>query len=68
MAKTEPKDRRNYSVGNSGGDAVYAFGIFGALIYYFQQADTLWLYVLAVIKAFIWPAMLVFELLKFIGA
>ncbi len=48
----------------AGGGVVYGFGFLGAAVYYFQQADTLWLYLLAIPKALIWPGVLVYELLK----
>ena len=52
------------SAGGAGGGAVYGLGFFGAAVYYFQQADTFWLFVLAIPKAIIWPGIVVFELLK----
>jgi hypothetical protein len=50
-----------------GGDAVYALGIIGALVYYIQQADGFWVGVLGVLKAFIWPVFVVYDLLKFLA-
>jgi hypothetical protein len=46
-----------------GGDAVYALGLIGALVYYIQQADGFWSVVLGVLKAFVWPAFVVYDLL-----
>jgi hypothetical protein len=57
------KDRRR--AGRSGGDVVYALGLIGALIFYIQQADGFWQGVLGILKALVWPAFLVYELLKF---
>jgi hypothetical protein len=51
------------SAGASGG-AVYGLGFLGAAVYYFQQADEFWLFVLAIPKAIIWPAIVAYELLK----
>lgn len=51
-----------------GGDAVYGLGLIGALIYYIQQAAGFWQGVLAILKALVWPAFLIYDLLKFLGA
>ncbi len=50
-----------------GGDAVYGIGLIGALVYYIQAADGFWAGVLGVLKALVWPAFLVYELLKFLA-
>jgi hypothetical protein len=52
------------SAKGAGGGVVYGFGFIGAAVYYFQDADTFWEFVLAVPKALIWPGVLVYELLK----
>jgi hypothetical protein len=44
----------------AGGGAIYGFGILGALVYYWQQADEAWEYVYAVFEAFFWPAYMVY--------
>ena len=46
-------------------EAVYGFGFIGAVIYYIQHSDAFWVGVLGVLKAIVWPAMLVYELLDF---
>jgi len=51
---------------SGGGGAVYGLGLIGALVFYIQQADGFWPVILAVLKAFVWPAFLVYDLLKFI--
>jgi hypothetical protein len=63
-----PVDARlevNVSRGNTGaaagGGAIYGLGIFGALVYFWQQADTFWEYVLAIIQGLLWPAWMVYE-------
>ena len=48
----------------AGGGAVYGLGFFGAAVYYFVAADEFWEFVLAIPKALIWPAIVVYELLK----
>jgi hypothetical protein len=35
-------------------------GIFGAWVFFWQQADTFWEYVLAVLEGLVWPAFLVY--------
>ncbi len=49
------------------GSAVYGLGFIGAAIYYISTATGFWHGVLGVLKALVWPAFLVFELLKFLG-
>ena len=46
----------------AGGGAIYGLGIFGALFYFWQQADAFWEYIWAVFpKAILWPAFMVYE-------
>ena len=47
----------------AGGGAVYGLGMIGAMVYFFRSAETGWDYVLAVPKASVWPALLVYKLL-----
>ena len=51
--------------GNSGatasGGALYGLGIFGAWVYFWQQADGFWEYVWAVVQGIFWPAWMVYE-------
>jgi hypothetical protein len=47
-------------------EAVYGFGLIGAWIYFFTHAATFWLGVLGFFKGIVWPAMLVYEALKFL--
>lgn len=50
------------------GGALYGLGFLGALVYYLTTATSLLGGVLGVIKALLWPAFLVYGLLKFLGA
>ncbi|MBU2576306.1 MAG: hypothetical protein KKF50_01150 [Nanoarchaeota archaeon] len=50
------------------GGCAYFLGFLGAAIYYISTATGFWNGVLGLLKAIVWPAMLVFELLSFIGA
>ncbi len=45
----------------AGGGAIYGLGIFGALVYYWQQADTFWEYPLAILEGLVWPALMVYQ-------
>lgn len=49
------------------GNAVYGLGFIGAVIYYISTASGFWMGVLGFLKALVWPAFLVYELLKFLG-
>jgi len=44
--------------------AVYGLGLIGAIIYYVSTATGFWMGVLGILKAFVWPAFLVYEALK----
>ncbi len=48
--------------------AVYGLGFIGAAIYYISTATGFWMGVLGILKALVWPAFLVYELLMLIGA
>ncbi len=52
---------------SSCGGAFYGMGFIGAAIYYISTATGFWMGFLGVLKALIWPAFLVFEILKFLG-
>ncbi len=50
-----------------GGDAVYGLGLVGAAIYFIGHATTFWLGVLGFLKALVWPAFLIYEVLKMLN-
>jgi hypothetical protein len=50
-----------------GGNAVYGLGLIGALVYYIQAADGFWAGVLGILKALVWPAFVIYDLLKFLA-
>lgn len=53
----------------AGGGALYGLGILGALFYYWQQANSFWEYVWAIFpKAIFWPAYMVYEGFRGLGA
>ncbi|WP_025743266.1 hypothetical protein [Aquimarina pacifica] len=45
---------------------IYGLGIIGAIIYYTSHATSFWIGVLGIVKAFFWPAFLIYEVLKFL--
>jgi hypothetical protein len=53
--------------GASGGNAVYGLGFIGALIYFIGHATSFWMGVLGVLKAIIWPVLLVYKALGLAG-
>jgi len=48
--------------GAAGGGAIYALGIFGAWVYFWIQADTLWQHLFAIIQGLLWPAWMVYDI------
>lgn len=56
------------NAGAAGGGAIYGLGIFGAFVYYWQQADSFWEYVLSFIQGLFWPAWMVYEVFSALGA
>jgi len=48
-------------------NAIYGLGVVGALFYFLQNATTFSLVMVGIGKAFFWPAILMFELLSYLG-
>ena len=48
--------------------AIYGMGLIGAAVYYISTATSFWMGVIGFIKALFWPAFLVYEALKVLGA
>ena len=63
MDKQDKRWHRNAGAGN----AVYGLGLIGALVFYLRAADGFWTGVLGVLKAIVWPAFLVYDLLHFLA-
>lgn len=49
---------------NAGSGAIYGLGVIGALIYFLQHSTTILGGVIGIIKAFFWPAVVVFKALE----
>jgi hypothetical protein len=66
--KTQKENCNSNLSCNSGWSGIYGLGFLGAVIYYISTATSFWMGVLGILKALVWPAFLVFELLKLVGA
>ncbi len=55
-------------MGNAGGGAVYGLGLIGAAVYYIQQASGFGEFLVACLKALIWPVFVVYDLLEHMGS
>jgi len=56
------------SAGAAGGGAVYGLGLIGALVYFIQSASSFFDGLYGVFQALVWPAYLIYELLKSVHA
>lgn len=45
----------------AGGGALYGLGMFGAWVFFWQQADTAGEQLLAIFQGILWPAFMVFQ-------
>jgi hypothetical protein len=45
----------------AGGGALYGLGIFGALVWFWQQADGFWGHAFSLVEAVFWPAWMVYR-------
>lgn len=57
--------RFNKGYGSPG--IIYALGFIGAVIYYIQHSGTFLDGIIGVLKAFVWPAFMVYRLIGFLG-
>jgi len=64
----EQEHRKQKVIRQSGAsEVVYGMGLIGAWVYYISHATTFWIGVLGIFKGIFWPAMLVYEFLKFLN-
>jgi hypothetical protein len=49
---------------NAAGGGLYGLAFLGALVYFIQHSNSFWMGVLGVLKAIIWPALLVYKALE----
>ncbi len=59
-----PKQKVIYR--NAASAPVYGLGLIGAWVYYLTHAATFWMGALGILKGIVWPAMLVYELMKYL--
>lgn len=59
------KDTMKKNCGTSG--CIYGMAFVGAAVYFIQNADSFWMGVLGVLKAIVWPALLIYNLLGSLG-
>ena len=66
--KTPEHDNKGRKViyKNAGSAPVYGIGLVGALVYYLQHATTFVVGLVDILKAIVWPAMVVYKLLEFL--
>lgn len=46
---------------------IYGLGVIGAAVYYISNSSGFWVGSLGLLKALVWPAFLVYEILKYIS-
>jgi len=61
------KKKKVCDMNSNCGGCFYGLGFIGAAVYYISTATGFWMGVLGFLKAIVWPAFLVYELLKYIG-
>ncbi|MCL5073512.1 MAG: hypothetical protein M1308_21855 [Actinobacteria bacterium] len=52
--------------GGGASSAVYGLGFIGALVFYIQHAPNFWQGLLGILKALVWPTLLVYKSLEFL--
>lgn len=57
----------NGSTGAAAGGAGYGLGFFGALFWFWQQADGFWEHLFSIVQAFLWPAWMVYDIFQFLA-
>ena len=68
MGNDSDKCCKNNNSSHASGGAVYGLGFIGAAVYFISQAATLGAGLIGFLKAMVWPAFLVYEALKALGA
>lgn len=66
-SSTEKNCQKTKIYHQGGSNVIYGLGFIGACIYYISTATTFWIGVLGVLKSIVWPAFLVFDLLKYLN-
>jgi hypothetical protein len=66
LTSTGQKAEKQKVYRGGGSEAVYGLGLIGAWVYYISTATTFWMGLLGIFKGIFWPAVLVYEFLKFL--
>ena len=53
---------------NADSGTVFGLGFIGSVIYFISTASDFWMGVLGFLKSLVWPAVLAYELFRFVGA
>lgn len=64
--KKSKKDWKCKTKDSGCGGCAYFLGFLGAVVYYISTATSFWGGVLGFLKAIVWPAFLVFEIMKYL--
>ncbi len=68
-AEKNPRQRMVCGVQDKcSGGGIYFLGFIGSAAYYITATEGFWMGVLGVLKALVWPAFLIFALMKYLGA
>jgi len=59
-----PEVKKRYTIRQH--DPVYGLGFIGAAVYFIQHASGFWMGVLGILKAVVWPALLLYKLLEYL--
>ena len=68
MGNDSEKCCKNNNSSHASGGAVYGLGFIGAAVYFISQAATFGAGLVGFLKAMVWPAFLVYEAFKALGA
>ena len=68
MSNDSEKFFKTNNSSHASGGAVYGLGFIGAAIYFISQAATFGAGLVGFLKALVWPAFLVYEAFKALGA
>ena len=49
---------------NASGGAIYGLGVIGSVIYFIQHSTTILAGIIGIIKAFFWPAVILYKVLE----
>jgi len=61
---TSPPAREKAVPATTSANAVYGLGLIGAAVYFVQHASTIWMGVLGILEAIVWPAIIVYKILE----